>query len=216
MSGFSDLVKRVKESEPFRIKFILRLSLTFNFLYSCFLFCISLIYSSNWFLLMSIYYGMLCVVRIFLLVKIEQTSLQKIIVMRRCGYFLLVLNCVVSAMMLVLNFRENNVGYHEIVVITIATYTFSTLTLAVVGSVKQYKKSDRIYFSIKIISLISSCVSMVTLTNTMLATFGSDNDSLRRIILPILSGMVSVFIILSAVFLIFKANLDLRMLKNEK
>ena len=56
---------------------------------------------------------------------------------------------------------------------------------------------------------------MLTLTNTMLATFGSENELLRSIILPILSGVVAIFIIVCAILMIKKANNDLKVLKNE-
>ena len=50
----------------------------------------------------------------------------------------------------------------------------------------------------------------------MLSTFGESNLLLRSIILPVLSGFVSIFIIVCAIIMIRKANLDLRKLKNGK
>ena len=97
-----------------------------------------------------------------------------------------------------------------------ATYTFTALTVAIINSIKYVKKHEHVYFCAKIISLICASVSIVTLTNTMLATFGQDNALLRRIVLPILCAVVSVFIIVSAIFMICKANLYIRILKNEK
>ena len=52
--------------------------------------------------------------------------------------------------------------------------------------------------------------------NTMLSTFGEGNMVLRNIILPILSGAVALFIIVCAALMIYKANMDLRIIKNEK
>ena len=105
---------------------------------------------------------------------------------------------------------------YEITVIALATYTFSSLTVAIVSSIKQLRKNDYVYACVKAISLISASVSLVTLTNTMLVTFGEENVLLRSIILPLLSGTVAVFIIVSAVFMIRKANLNLRKLGNEQ
>ena len=64
--------------------------------------------------------------------------------------------------------------------------------------------------------MVSAAVSITTLTSTMLATFGEDNEALRWVILPMLCVAVSVFIITVAVFLIRKANACLRSEKNGK
>ena len=140
---------------------------------------------------------------------------KKILIMRACGYFLLLLNLVVSVMIFLLIYTAPYAKYHEIIVITLATYTFSALTIAIVNIVKYLKKNEYVYSCVKMISLISASVSMLTLTNTMLATFGSENELLRSIILPILSGVVAIFIIVCAILMIKKANNDLKVLKNE-
>ena len=118
--------------------------------------------------------------------------------------------------MFLLIYGNQFVKHHEITVITLATYTFSALTVAIWGSVKFIKKNNYLFSCVKLINLISASVSLVTLTNTMLATFGQDNALLRSIVLPILSGVVSLFIITTAILMIRKANLDLRVYKNAK
>jgi hypothetical protein len=136
--------------------------------------------------------------------------------MRACGCFLLLINIVVSVMSFILIYKSKTTEYHEITVIALATYTFYSLSIAIISSVKQIKQNNYVYFCAKMISLISASVSLVPLTNTMLATFGDDTTQLRNIILPLLSGAVALFIITSAILMIRKANFDLRILKNEK
>ena len=214
----SAVFERIKTDTAFRIKLFLRLSFIFNIAYSFFLFVVSQIYSSKWFLTMSIYYGLLSVARIFVYLQISKQKklISKIKTMRACGYFLLFINLVFSTMIFILIFGNQYVKHHEIIVITLATYTFTSLTMAIINSIKYLRKKDYLYSSAKILSLISASVSIVTLTNTMLCTFGENNLLLRSIILPILSGFVSIFIILCAIFMIRKTNSDLRNLKNEK
>ena len=210
--------KKIKKDADYRIKLFLFLSLVFNFVYAIFLFIIGRRYLSKWFLVLSVYYGLLSLVRIFIFRRINHKKqlFVKIKTMRVCGYFLLLINIAVSSMTFIL-IRENySVQHHEITVITLATYTFSTLTLAIVNSIKYLRKNDYVYSCVKSISLISASVSLVTLTSTMLSTFGEDNALLRSIIMPILSTVVAVFIIVSAIFMIRKSNLALRNLKNEK
>ncbi len=215
---FSAFFERIKIDTAFRIKLFLCLSFIFNVAYSAFLFVVGQIYSSKWFFVTSIYYGLLSVARIFLYLQIspQKELVSKIKTMRACGCFLLSINLVFSTMMFILIYGNQYVKHHEITVIALATYTFTSLTMAIINSVKYLRKKDYLYSSAKIISLISASVSIVTLTNTMLCTFGANNLLLRSIILPILSGFVSVFIIVCAIFMIRKTNLDLRKLKNGK
>ncbi len=212
------ILKRVKKEAEFRIKFFLCLSFLFNFFYASFLFVISQIYTSRWFFVMSVYYALLSLLRVFIFLHVtrEKSSVQRIGLMRTCGYFLFLINLAVSSMMFVLIYTDQRIVHHEITVITLATYTFSVLTFAVIGGVKSFKKKDYAYTCIKALSLISANVSLVTLTNTMLATFGTGNDSLRRVILPILSGVVALFIVVCAVAMIVKSEQALRKIKNEK
>lgn len=215
---FPSLLKKMKQDRDFRIKQFLILSFVFNFAYALFLFIVSRIYFSKWFLVMSIYFGLLSIIRIIIFSQIHpQKSLRKkILLMRTCGYFLFVLNVVVSAMIFVLIYTAQPVIHHEITVIAIAAYTFYSLTLGIIGSTKHLKQQHHVYSCIKLVNLLSASISMVTLTNTMLATWGNENILLRNIILPTLSGCVSIFIIVCAILMIIKANSDLRMLKNEE
>ena len=209
---------KIKNNIDFRIKLFLLLSIVCNFMYAAFLFVVSRIDSSKWFFIMSIYYGLLSLVRVFMYTQSNpnKTLRTKIRAMQVGGYFLILLNIVVSVMMFLLIYTTQYVKHHEITVIAIAAYTFSSFTIAILSSVKHFKKNNHVYFCIKGISLISASISMVTLTNTMLATWGEETTLLRDIILPILSGVVSVFIIVYALLLIKKANFDLRILKDEE
>ena len=215
---FPMFIERIRRDIPYRIKVILCCSFIFNFGYAIFLFVVGKITSSKWFFVMSTYYVLLSLTRIFVFWQLisHKKLVSKIKTMRVCGAFLLLINLVVSTLMFLLIHENQIVQHHEITVITMATYTFTALTVAIYNSVKYLRKNDHLHFCVKIISLISASVSLVMLTNTMLATFGADNTLLRSIVLPLLSGAVAIFIILSAILLLRKANLELRILNHEK
>ncbi len=214
----STFFERIKSDVAFRIKLFLCLSFIFNIAYSIFLYVIGRIYSSKWFLVISIYYGLLSLSRIFVFLQIspKKRLVSKIKTIRVCGFFLLSINLVFSTMMFILIYGNQYVQHHEITVIALATYTFTSLTVAIVNSVKFLRKNDHLHSCAKLISLISASVSIVTLTNTMLSTFGENELLLRNIVLPLLSGFVAIFIIACAFLMIRKANLDLRILENGK
>ena len=211
-----DLIKRVKNDSRYRIRFFLIASLLGNIGYSVFLFVVSQVTASRWFFVMAVYYALLSLLRGFITSKTgkEKSFVAKVKALRACGCFLLLINAVVSAMMFLLLRGYKPIKHHEITVITIATYTFCALTVAIIGSVKFIRRKDYVYSSAKIISLVSASVSMVTLTNTMLSTWGNaQTEILRAVILPILCIVVSAFIIACAVIMTQKST---RILKNEK
>ena len=214
----SAFFNRIKTDAQYRIKLFLCLSFVWNILYTGYLLIVGFLYDSNWFLAMSVYYGLLSTTRIFCFMqtKPEKSLHAKVKTMRACGYFLLCINLAISGMMFILIYGNRQVKHHEITVITLAAYTFSALTVAIVNSVKYIKKRDYVFSCVKLISLVSASVSMVTLTNIMLSTFGENNALLRSIVLPSLSGAVSVLIIVCSILMIYKAQLALRNFKNEQ
>ena len=183
------LFVRLKKDVHFRIKLFLGLTLCLNGLYSVFLVAVGKIYLSKWFFAIAIYYGLLFLVRFILFLCVKQTAnkVQRLKILRFCGCFLLLINLVVSTMMFILANGGQQMKYHEIIVITLAVYTFGALTIAIIGNIKHLKRYNQIYLCVKIISLISASVSLATLTNTMLSTFGSENLLLRSIVMPLLS-----------------------------
>ena len=212
------LILRVRRDDDFRIKLLLLLSLIFDAVYSVFLFLIGRSNASWWFLVMPLYYGLLFFVRMFIfsMISNERKPLKGLRVMRLCGIFLLFINLAVAFMMLVLIRENEGKVYNEIIVIALAAYTFFALTLAIIESVGQFRRQNYIYFCAKLMNLICASVSMTTLTDIMLSTFGDGDMQLRHAILPLLCVAVSIFIVLSAMLMIRKANYDMRVIENEE
>ena len=215
---FGNFLNKFKTDAIFKTKVLLSLSLAFNIGYAVFLFVAGLMQQSKWFLVMAVYNTLLALARLFAFgqIKPNKSTRSKNKAMRLCGYFLLVINIVVSAMMFLLIGGEHVVKHHEIVVITNATYTFYTLTMAIVNSAKHIKNMDYTSMLIKIISLTAASVSMATLTDTMLATWGGEDLTLRSIILPILCVAIALYIIVGAILMIRMSNKYLRKLNDEE
>ena len=211
------LFQRVKQNAEFRVKVFLCLSFIGNIAYSVFLFTVSRLYSSKWFFALSVYYGLFSLARIFIFAQMRPIkSRTKILTMLACGGFLLMINLAVSAMTFVLLFGNHSVKHHEITVITLATYTFSALTVAIVGCVKYLKRKDYVFSCAKIFSLISASVSFIPLTHTMLTTFGGAESRLKNTLFPILCIAVACFITICAVYMICRAYLDWRAFNHEE
>ena len=173
-----------------------------------------------WFYSLAGYYISLAVMRFFL---VRHTSKHKpgekmrdeLIKYRACGIIFLVMNLALTLMIFFMVYWNRTFHHHEITTIALAAYTFTSLTLAIINTVKYRKYNSPVYSASKAISLASACVSMLTLESTMLTTFGDGTMSLtgRRVLLGLSGGAISVFIIAMAIYMIVQANKKIKLLK---
>ena len=169
------------------------------------------------------YYICLAVMRFFL---VQYTSRHKpgekmqneLIRYRACGIVFLVMNLALALIIFFMVYWNKTFNHHEVTTITLAAYTFTSLTLAIINTVKYRKYNSPVYSASKAISLASACVSLLTLESTMLTTFGDVTMSLtgRRILLGLSGGVISAFIIAMAIYMIVQANKKLKLLKTEE
>ena len=177
-------------------------------------------HKSFWFYSLAGYYISLAVMR-FLLVRYTshhkpgekmRTELKKY---RACGIVFLIMNLALSLMIFFMVYWNRTFIHHEITTIAMAAFTFTSLTLAIINTVKYRKYNSPVYSASKAISLASACVSMLTLESTMLTTFGTDTMDLgsRKLMLGLSGGAISAFIIAMAVYMIRQANKKINILK---
>jgi len=168
---------------------------------------------SFWFYSLSGYYISLAVMRFFLVrhtskYKPGENMLDELKKYRACGIVFLVMNLMLTLMIFFMVYWNRTFHHHEITTIALAAYTFISLTLAIVSTVKYRRYNSPVYSASKAISLASACVSMLTLESTMLTTFGDGTMSVteRRILLGLSGGVISAFIIATAIYMIVQAN----------
>lgn len=176
---------------------------------------------SAWFYSLAAYYLSLAVMRFFLVRHTArhmpgEKMRQELNRYRACGWIFLVVNLALSCMMLYM-IRENRVmQHHEITTIAMAAYTFTSLTVAIVNVIRYRKYNSPVFSASKAISLAAAGVSMLTLENTMLTTFGEGNMTPRtlRLFLGISGGAISAFIIVMAVYMIVQSNRKMKCLES--
>ncbi|MBQ2943537.1 MAG: hypothetical protein IJD93_02405 [Ruminococcus sp.] len=176
-----------------------------------------------WFYSLAGYYISLAVMRFFLVRhtskhKPGEKMLDELIKYRICGIVFLIMNLALALMIFFMVYWNRTFNHHEITTIALAAYTFTSLTLAIINTVKYRKYNSPVYSASKAISLASACVSMLTLESTMLTTFGDGTMSLtgRRILLGISGGVISVFIIAMAIYMIAKGTKKIKLLRAVK
>ena len=67
--------------------------------------------------------------------------------------------------------RDRGIVMHEIVMIAMAAYTFTKITLAVINLVKARKSASAKIVTLRNISLSDACVSIFALQRSMLVSF---------------------------------------------
>ena len=176
-----------------------------------------------WFYSLAGYYISLAVMRFFLVRHTRrhrsgEKMLEELVKYRACGIVFLVMNLALALIIFFMVYWNRTFKHHEITTIALAAYTFTSLTFAIVNTVKYRKYNSPVYSASKAISLASACVSMLTLESTMLTTFGEETMSLtgRRILLGISGGAISAFIIAMAIYMIVKGTKKIKLLRAVK
>ena len=104
-----------------------------------------------------------------------------------------------------------------ITAIAMAAYTFTALTTAIVNVIKYRKYQSPVISASKAISFAAALVSMLTLESTMLTTFGEGTmtELERNLMLGATGGVISLLIVLMAIYMIAVGTKKLKQLKTE-
>jgi len=87
------------------------------------------------------------------------------------GILLVVLSfCIVGVNVLAI-INEQGSAFHEIIMISIATYTFTKITVAIIGMIKARGSDSQVVKTLRNISLADACVSIYTMQRSMLVSF---------------------------------------------
>jgi hypothetical protein len=215
--------RRWLEDERLRVNVSLFGSLIWNVAYAMLQLGLGFFHKTVWFYSFAIYYVFLAVMRFFL---VRHTAMHKpgermreeLIKYRACGWIFLVMNLALSVIVFFMVYWNRTFEHGMITAIAMAAYTFTAFTVAIVNIVKYRKYNSPIYSASKAINLAAACVSMLTLTSTMLTTFsdGTLDSVSRKLILGGVGLSVSVVILLMANNMIVQGTKKLKLLYEDK
>ena len=212
-------VKLWQSNAGLRVNISLYGTLIFNTAYALLQLGMGFWHHSFWFFSLAGYYLCLAVMRFFLLrhtgkYRPGEDMEKELGKYRACGIALLVMNLTLALMIFFMVYWNRTFHHHEITTIALAVYTFTSLTFAIINTVKYRKYHSPVYSASKAISLAASCVSVLTLESTMLTTFGNETMSLtgRRILLGTSGGVISALVIAMAVYMIVTGTTQKRKL----
>ena len=213
-------ILRYKQDINLRINISLYGSLFINVAYSIFQFCLGLYHKSFWFYSMAVYYVLLSLVRFYLVshTKKYKPGEHLLIEYKRynfCGWIMLLMNSAVTSIIFFIIHFDRTFYHHQITTIALAAYTFLTFGLSIYNFIKYRRFKSPVYSAAKSINLIAGCVSMMTLTTTMLTTFGNDDImEFKKILLTIVGVVVSLFILATSIQIICVTTKNIKNLNN--
>lgn len=162
---------------------------------------------SIWFISLAVYYFIITIIRLFLLNNLRKLDDNKeFIIYRNTGYLIMTLN--IALVIMIFQMIRTNVavvpsGY---IIYLTALYSFYLIILAIVNVIKYKKYNSPILSSIKIINLLTACVSILMLQTTMIATFGDNNFEYMKLMNSITGGVISVITLAISTYMIIKGQ----------
>lgn len=223
-------VQRFKRENKYYIRYTsdvrLRMNLSlmgafaFNAVYAAFQLVLGLWHHSVWFYSMAAYYLLLAMMRL-LLVRYtgkhapgerQEIEWKKY---RFCGVGLLLMTLALAVFIIYFVWRIRIFRHHEITTITMATYTFSSLALAIRNAIRYKSYGSPAYSAAKAISLVTAIVSLLTMENAMLTAFGQDSSEFFCQIMLGSTGTAAVLAVQGiALYMIINAGRKLKAARN--
>ena len=202
--------KKLVSSQRYRIILSATLAFAFNLLYAIYHCVLGILNLSFWFIAMCAFYGILAIMR-FSAVLCERNHQKspdndtELFVMKLSGILLVILSIVLATVSYI-SLSQNIAAKHgEIIMITIATYTFYKITMAIVKAVKQHKNPSPLLRTIRNIGYAEVAASILTLQRSMLASFGSMSTGNIHFMNAVTGAAVCLFVLILGLSMITKS-----------
>ena len=180
-----------------------------NLLYAFYHGVLGVINQSVWFIITCAYYVVLSTMRLSAVLckrKNKNTSSDDIeyFVMKLCGVLLILLSFILAGAVYISLSQNIATRYSEIVMITIAAYTFYKITMTIIKAVKQHKIPSPLLSVIRSIGYAEAAASVLTLQRSMLVSFGemSNTDIYTMNILT--GSAVCLFVLILGIAMIIR------------
>jgi hypothetical protein len=137
---------------------------------------------------------------------------EELVKYRFCGIVLLVMNLALSLIIFFMVYWGRTFEHHMITAIAMAAYTFTAFTTAIINVIRYRKYNSPVFSASKAISFAAACVSMLTLTSTMLTTFsdGTMDAFTQKMMLGSVGCAVSVVVVTMAIYMIIQSTKKLK------
>lgn len=211
---------RYMTDAAFKVRVSLYISLGINLVYSVFKLAAGVYFASFWWGAVAVYYLVLSVIRFFLLryMRTEQ-SRQTIIAeyrsYRLCGALMVLLNLSLTGIVFQMVWKNQTQRYPEVIVITMAAYTFYTVTVSVVDIIRYRKYKRPVLSAAKAIRLAAALVSLLSLETVMLARYSVD-PAFTQLMTALTGAGVCVAVLGMSSYMIVRSTARLNALETEQ
>lgn len=178
-----------------------------NFLYVLFRIVVGIRYASVWFISIAVYYLVLAVLRLSLIMNYRHKSKAvELRCYRRTAWSLFLLNLPMGGMILLMVLTNSGYSYPGYLIYLSAMYTFYTMIFSVINLVKFRKLGSPILSAAKVLNFIAALMSILGLQTAMIAQFGAESASFRRMMNAITGGAIWLSVILAAVYMLYRSS----------
>lgn len=192
------------------LKFSL-LSLFFNAAFCAYHIILGIITHSWWFFTVGVYYAILSVVRFVVLQLKENNNL----IMKFTGAMLMFLSLPLVGTVILAVVRDRGIIMHEIVMISMAAYSFTKIILAIINLIKARRSTSAKIVTLRNISLSDACVSIFALQRSMLVSFGDMPETDIRIFNAVIGAAVCVITFLLGLNLVRNKKMLFKTMNNK-
>lgn len=210
-------VKRWQEDARLRMNVSLYGTFAYNALYGIFQLWLGFYHGTFWFASLGMYYICLAVMRLLLLLHTRKyapgerarVELKKY---RATGWVFLVMNLALALIVFFMVYWNRTFSHHMITAIAMAAYTFFSFTMAIINVIKYRRLHSPVFSAAKAISFASACVSMLTLTSTMLTTFSDESmdATTQKLMLGGVGAAVVAVVTTMAIYMIVRGTKNLK------
>lgn len=211
------IVNRIITDAHLRIRISLYSTVYFNLALALFQLIFAILNFSVMFYSLAAYYFLLALMRMYLLGYTRkhdpgENMIREYKRYRFCGVCMLFLNIALSVIITYTVLFETAKNYGMIVTISMAAFSFTALTVAIVNVVRYKRYNSPVFTATKDISLAVAVVSMLSLETSMFAAFedGKMNDGDIMLMMALTGFAVMAFVLGLAIFMIIRSSKGLK------
>lgn len=215
-------IRRWREDTRLRVNVSLYSALAYNVLYGVFQLALGCYHGTFWFGSIGAYYILLALMRFFLVRHSQKYApgermREELKKYRACGWMFLFMNLALALIVFFMLYFNRSFEHHMITAIAMAAYTFTAFTIAALNVVRYKRYRSPVFSASMAISLAAACVSMLTLSSTMLTTFrdGTVNELGEKVMLGCIGVAVSGAVVVMALCMIIRGTRELKLLKKQ-
>ena len=202
-------LSKYKDDYKLRYRISLFSSLVCNILYVLFKLITGIAFKSIWFISFAFYYLLLTILRTNIgEYEIHQKSTLKdeYKKYRNTGVILLFTIVILTMIILIIvNQKIMNI-YPTWIAISVALYTFYLIFNSIHNLIKYRNFKSPLITSAKIINVITSLVSLISLEVVLIPTFGIDQEIFFEITIIATGGGIAIIIIVKSMYMIIKST----------